>query len=166
MKPYEEALAGLTEHTNALRLAVIDEEDWALVANHLRTIEVDLGKKRREIEADATAVEQAARKAEPYGKPVVYESEQGNLVPQKKRAYSFNTPGLLSALLDRGDWTLTQAINAYEEANALKLSWKISFLENVADRYGLHLTKADYEIEDGDPEYLVGVVTTVKMVRG
>ena len=166
MKPYEEALAGLTEHTNALRLAVIDEEDWALVANHLRTIEVDLGKKRREIEADATTVAQEAREKEPYGKAVVYESDRGTLVEQTKRVYSFNTSGLLSALLNLGDWTLTQAINTYEEANALSLVWKISFLENVADKYGLHLTKADHEIEDGDAEYLVGVVTTVKMVRG
>ncbi len=166
MKPYEESLAGLTEHTNALRLAVIDEEDWALVANHLRIIEVDLGKKRREIEADATAVEQEARKKDPYGKSVVYESERGNLVPKKDNNYSFNTSGLLSALLNRGDWTLTQAINTYEEANALSLTWKISYLRNVADKYGLHLTTADHEIEDGDAEYLVGVVTTTKMVRG
>ena len=166
MKPYEEALAGLTEHTNALRLATIDEEDWALVANHLRTIEVDLGKKRREIEAEATEVAQETRKVEPYGKKVEYESDRGSLVEQKSRAYSFNTSGLLMALLDRGDWTLSQAIQAFREANALKLVWKISFLENVADRYGLHLTKADHEIDDGDPEYLVGVVTTIKMVRG
>jgi hypothetical protein len=166
MKPYEESLAGLTEHANALRLATIDEEDWALVANHLRVIEVDLGKKRREIEADATAVAQEARKAEPYGKKVEYESERGSLVEQTKRVYSFNTPGLLSALLEQGDWTLTQAIRAFQEANALSLVWKISFLENVADRYGLHLVKADHEIEDGDAEYLVGVVTTTKMVRG
>ena len=166
MKPYEEALAGLTEHTNALRLATIDEEDWALVANRLRTIEVDLGKKRREIEADATTVAQEARKKEPYGKKVVYESEQGKLVEQKEYDYSFNTPGLLMALLDRGDWTLSQAVQAFQEANALKLSWKISFLENVADRFGFELPKADHEIEDGDAEYLVGVLTTVKMVRG
>ncbi len=166
MKPYEEALAGLTEHTNALRLATIDEEDWALVANHLRTIEVDLGKKRREIEAEATAVAQETRKTEPYGKKVEYESDRGSLVEQKSRAYSFNTSGLLMALLDRGDWTLSQAIQAFREANALKLVWKISFLENVADRYGFELPKADHQIEDGDAEYLVGVVTTVKMVRG
>ena len=91
MKPYEESLAGLTEHTNALRLATIDEEDWALVANHLRTIEVDLGKKRREIEADATAIAQETRKTEPYGKKVEYESDRGSLVEQKSRAYS--SPG-------------------------------------------------------------------------
>ena len=166
MKPYEEALAGLTEHTNALRLATIDEEDWALVANHLRIIEVDLGKKRREIEADATTVAQETREKEPYGKAVVYESDRGALVEQTKRVYSFNTSGLLMALQDRVDCTLSQAIQGFQEANALTLSWKISFLENVADRFGFELPKADHEIDDDDPEYLVGVVTTVKMVRG
>ena len=117
-------------------------------------------------EADATAVAEEARKAEPYGKAVVYESDRGSLVEQKKRVYSFNTSGLLMALQDRVDCTLSQAIQGFQEANALKLSWKISFLENVADRFGFELPKAEWEIDDDDPQFLVGVVTTVKMVRG
>jgi len=165
LKPYEESLAGLTENANALRLAAIDEEDWAMVANQLRTIEVDLGKKRREIEGDASDVAQAARDANPMGKKLVYESDRGDLVEWTKRTYSYNSSGILMAVMDYIP-DLGAALRTLIEANAVELKWKISFLENVADRLGFDFRKAHHEIEDGDPEYLVGVVSKSEMKRG
>lgn len=160
------ALAGLTEWTNAIRLMVVPEEDWALVANHLRTIEKDLAEKRREIESEATAVAQAARTAEPFGKKLVYESDRGALVEQTTRTRSFNTPGILAAIARGVDGTLLEAIQTAIEENALSLTWKISYLETIADRLGLDIPTTHHEIEDGDPDYLVGVVSTSKMGRG
>jgi hypothetical protein len=166
LKQYETDLAGLTEHANALRLATIDEEDWALVANQLRSIEVDLGAKRREIEGEASDVAQASRDANPLGKKLVYESDRGSLVEQTKRVRSFNTSGILAALARGVDGTLLEAIQTAVEENALTLSWKVSYLENIADKLGIDIPTTHHEIEDGDPDYLVGVVSTSKMVRG
>jgi hypothetical protein len=166
LKQYEADLAGLTEHANALRHAVIEEEDWALVANQLRSIEVDLGSKRREIEADATDVAQASRDAEPFGTKLVYESDRGKLVEQIKRTYSFNSSAILARVMEISSMTFGETIGALQGYNALSLTWKISFLENVADRYGFELRRAHHEIEDGDPDYLVGVVSKSAMKRG
>ncbi len=163
---YEWALAGLTELTNALRDAVIPEEAWALVANHLRSIEKDLATKRREVEADATHVASEARKAEPFGEKVVYESTQGALVEETTRVRSYNSSGILAAVMEHGDLSFVEAIVLLTNANALELKWKISFFENVADKLGFDYRTARHEIEDGDAEYLVGVVSTTKMVRG
>ncbi len=163
---YEWALAGLTELTNALRLAPVPEHDWATVANHLRTIEVDLGEKRREIEQEATDVAQASRTAEPMGKKLVYESDRGNLVEQTTRVRSFNTSGILAAIAEGLDAGPLDAIVTAVEAKALELKWKVKALENVADRLEIDLPTTHHEIEDGDPDYLVGVVSTSKMVRG
>lgn len=163
---YEWALAGLTELTNALRDAEIPEEDWALVANHLRSIEKDLAKKRREVEADASFVASEARKAEPFGEKVVYESPQGDLHEEITRVRSFNSSGILAAVMEHGDLGFAEAIVLLSNANALELKWKISFLENVGDKLGFDFRTAHHEIEDGDPEYLVGVTSTTKMVRG
>lgn len=165
MKDYEIALAGLTENTNAIRTAVIDEEDWALVANHLRLIEVDLATKRREIEDTATDVAQKQLKEDPTGVLPKYESDRGNLVPRTKRTYSFNDSGILLNLMRVGVLNLGEALLVLKRSNALALNWKITGLENVADRYGLELRRATREIEDGDPDYMVGVVSTVKMER-
>ncbi len=163
---HESALAGLTEHANALRDAPIPEEDWALVANHLRSIEIMLAEKRREVEEQASEVARAARKLHPSSREVRYESPRGNLVEQKKRVRSYNTSGLLAKLVDAGDLTLVEAIQEYESMNALTIGWKVTGVENTADRYGFDVPTARHEITDGDAEYLVGVVTTVKMVRG
>lgn len=163
---YIATIAGLTEYTNALRLSYIEEEDWAVVANQLRTIEKDLAEKRREVEAQATAVAQAARDANPTGKKLVYESPQGDLVEETKRAYSYNSGGILAAVMEAGELTIGEAIRELRSFNALELKWKISFLENLGDRYGFELPRARHEIEDEDPDYLVGVVTTSKMTRG
>lgn len=165
MKDYEIALAGLTENTNALRTAVIEEEDWALVANHLRLIEVDLATKRREIEDTATDVARKQMEADPTGVLPKYESDRGNLVPRTKRTYSFNDSGILLNLMRVGVLNLGEALLVLKRSNALDLSWKITGLENVADRYGLELRRANREIEDGDADYMVGVVSTVKMER-
>jgi len=166
MKDYEVALAGLTENTNALRTAVILEEDWALVANHLRTIEVDLATKRKEIEHEAEWQAKATREANPEAKPLVYESPRGKLKEQIERTYSFNDSGILAAVMEAVGGSLGDALRVLRGANALELKWKISFLENVADRYGFDLPRTRKEIEDGDPGFLVGVVSTSKMVRG
>lgn len=167
MKDYISQLAALTEAANGIRLAVVEEEDWAMVANHLRAIEVDLAKKRREIEQEATEVAQTARDAQPMGKKLVYESDRGNLVEQTRRAYSYNSSGILKAVMEMGgDMSVGAAVALLQSSNALELKWKISFLENVFDRLGFDYRKAHHEIEDGDPEYLVGVVSTSKMVRG
>ena len=163
---YIGVLAGLTEYTNALRLAEIEEHDWAMVANQLRRIEVDLGKKRREIEEQATDVAQASRDANPLGKKLVYESDRGKLVEQTKRTRSFNTSGILAAIARGIDGGPLEAIQTAVAERALTLSWKVSYLENIADRLGIDVPTTHHEIEDGDPEYLVGVVSTSKMVRG
>lgn len=165
MSAHESALAGLTEHANALRDAPIPEEVWALVANHLRSIEIDLAKKRLEVQDQASAVAQAARDAEPLGKKLVYESDRGALVEKTIRRRSFNSSGIFAAVMNAGEFTVGEALQALTGANAVELGWKISFLENVADKYGFDLPTTHHEIEDGDPEYLVGVVSTSKMER-
>ena len=164
MRSYEAALAGLTENANAIRHASIPEEDWALVANHLRVIEVDLATKRREIEQDATDLASATRKANPDARKTVYESERGKLVEQVKRTRSFNSSGWLAAVMKAG-YTIGEAIQTLVKSNGLELKWKITGLENVADRLGIDYQTAHHEITDGDPDYLVGVVSTSKMVR-
>ncbi len=163
---YLSTVAGLTELTNALRLAVIEEADWAMISNQLRTIEKDLAGKRREIEALATDVMQQAREADPLRSPLVYESEQGELREQTTRIRSFNTSGILAAIAEGLDAGPLDAIQAAVSANALELKWKVSFLENVADKLGIDLPTTHHEIEDGDPDYLVGVVSTSKAARG
>lgn len=165
VKDYEVALAGLTENTNALRTAVILEEDWALVANHLRTIEKDLAAKRQEIEKEATWQAKATRETNPEASPLVYESDRGKLVEQIERTYSFNDSGIITAVMEATGAGFPGAIGILRGANALKLEWKISFLENVADRFGFDVPRTRKQIEDGDPDFLVGVVATSKMVR-
>lgn len=164
---WEAALAGLTEQTNAIRHSIVPEEHWALVANHLRLIEKELGDKRREIEAEATEAANLLLKADPDVQLKPLESDRGNLVPRKKRAYSFNTSGILhAAIVASPEGTVGAALSSLQKAGALVIDWKISYLENWADRWGVDLPKTPREIEDGDPDYLVGVVTTVKMERG
>ena len=165
MPHYMSTIAGLTEHANALRGATIEEFDWAAVANQLRTIEKDLGEKRREIEGLATDVMQASRKANPEGSKMVYESDRGDLREQVTRKRSFNSSGILVALMEHVP-TIGEALEVLQSANALALNWKVSFLENVADRYGFDLPTTHHEIEDGDPDYLVGVVSVSEMKRG
>ena len=165
LKSYEIALAGLTENTAVIRTATIEESDWAMVANHLRSIEVDLATKRREIEAEATHVAQTQLAAEPEASLPVYESDRGNLVPRTKRSYSFNDSGILLGVMGAGVMGIGEALAVLKKANALTLTWRISGLENIADRYGMELRRARREIEDGDPEFLVGVVSTVRMER-
>lgn len=162
---YEIALAGLTENANAIRRAIVPMEDWALVANHLRLVEGDLATKRREIEKEATEHAQLARDEDPGAPNLVLESDRGKLIERTKRSYSFNSSGILAKALEALDH-IGQALLELERANALELRWKITGLENFGDRFGIEIRRAPYEIEDGDPDgYLVGVVTTSRMVR-
>ncbi len=163
---YLSTVAGLTELTNALRLAVIEESDWAMIANQLRTIEKDLATKRREVEGLATDAMQEARKAEPSRSPLVYESNQGELREQIKRTRSYNSSGILAAVMYAGELSIGEAIRELVAINALELKWKISFLENLADRFDFEIPTTHHEIEDGDADYLVGVVSTSKAARG
>ena len=137
-----------------------------LVSNHLRSIEKDLATKRQEIEKETTWQAKTTRETNPGAKPLVYESDRGKLVEQITRTYSFNDSGILAAVMEGTDSELGGAIRILRESNALKLEWKISFLENVADRFGFDVPRTRREIEDGDPDFLVGVVSTSKMVRG
>jgi hypothetical protein len=161
---YEIALAGLTENANAIRRAIVPEEDWALVANHLRLVEGDLAEKRREIEKEASEIAQRSREANPSAPKLVLESDRGKLVERTKRSYSYNSSGIMGKALEVFDH-IGQAVLELQSLNALELKWKISGLENFGDRYGVEIRRAPREIEDGDPEYLVGVVTTSRMER-
>lgn len=165
LRDYEVALAGLTENTNALRLAVVPEEDYALVANHLRSIEVELAAKRRDIEKEAEAIAQAQREANPASSPLVYESDRGKLKEVIERTYSFNDSGILAVVIETTG-SIGEALRVLREVNALELKWKISYLETLADRVGFDLPRTRREVEDGDPDFLVGVVSKSKMVRG
>lgn len=166
MKPYEAALAGLTENANAIRLAPIEMEDWAMVANHLRIIEKELAEKRREIEAEATDFARKTRAENPGASKLEFESDQGKLVERFKNSYSFNSTGIILKAVDLvPSGTIGEALRELRRSKALDLAWKISYLQNFADRWGMELPTATKEIEDEDPDYLVGRVRTVYMVR-
>jgi hypothetical protein len=69
---------------------------------------------------------------------------------------TYNTNGLLAAFADPrvGGISLQKLVNA----GAVKLEWQWKKLQAAADRYNVTLAVAKHEIEDGDPEALVGEV--------
>lgn len=67
---------------------------------------------------------------------------------------SYNTNGILAAFAQ----VVNDPLQVLLDADAVRLEWRWTELRDVANRFDVILSIAPHEIEDGDPEALIGEV--------
>ncbi len=77
-------------------------------------------------------------------------------VESRKATRTYNTQGLLAKMMERLDTDAAGAVRYLMEHDAVRLTWRWTELKDVSHRVGLTMVVAPREIEDGDPEALVG----------
>lgn len=91
----------------------------------------------------------------------VYRVEERNSASR-----TYNTNGILAAFTGAIEEGPEQALSDLLMERAVELKWRWTQLQRAANKYDVTLTIAHHEIEDGDPEALVGevwkTVTSVK----
>ena len=76
----------------------------------------------------------------------------------RKADRSYNTPGILAALLADYDGTLLELLLHLRTIDVVRLSWQWTKLDKFANDLGVELRKSRVQIEDDDDTYLVGEV--------
>lgn len=84
-------------------------------------------------------------------KGAAYELEQS-----QRAVRSYNTQSLLIKFTAAMDLPPLQVLNQLVLQGVIDLTWKWTALKKAASTYGLTLTTAHHEIEDGDPDADIG----------
>lgn len=94
------------------------------------------------------------------------EGEHYRIVETRAAKRSYNTNGLLAAFTRPGE-SPNDTLKALLDADVVRLAWRWTDLQNLANDLDVTLSVAKHEIADGDPEALVGEVwTTNTRVEG
>lgn len=150
MEPNENGVFVLIETiraaAGALRAQPVSDEQIVDVIGHTRALERRLAEWRRGLESEVTSGDKGTE----------FEVQESR---SAKRSY--NTNGILAAF--------TQGMHRPEEAlyeliaeDALRLTWRWTQLQAAAQRHDVTLAVAKHEIEDGDPDAVIGEVWTSK----
>ena len=126
----------------ALKNHAVPGDEMVDTIGRLKALEGRLSRYRKDLESEVVA-------GDTGDEFVVTESRSA------KRTY--NTNGILAAF-GRSDHAL--ALRALMEVDAVRLTWRWSQLQTAAQRHDVTLAVAKHEIEDGDPDALVGEVWT------
>ena len=143
-KSTEALVTRLQEAVSDLSEWPIPEDDSVDTVGLLRAAEVKLAELRRRLVAEMDGTETG---------------ELYRAVETRSAKRSYNTNGLLAAF-DGG-------LRDLMASDAVRLQWRWSQLQQVAEAYDVTLSIAKHEIEDGDPDALVGEVWTRRVdVKG
>lgn len=144
-------IEGMRKTLTALKLCPVSEDELVDVAGEVKALVAALTEYRKGLEAEMPA------KATGKG----YRATESRTA---KRSY--NTNGILAAFsrakTPRGAsvpfWNHSGYLGGLLEADAVRLTWRWTELKAMAERYDVTLTVAHHEIEDGDPDALIGEV--------
>ena len=150
-KSTEALVTRLQEAVSDLSEWPIPEDDSVDTVGLLRAAEVKLAELRRRLVAEMDGTETG---------------EMYRAVETRRAKRSYNTNGILAAF--------THALGSGRDAlaelyadGAVRLQWQWTKLQAAADEYDVTWSVAKHEIEDGDPDALVGEVWTRRVdVKG
>lgn len=109
----------------------------------VRAVEVRLAEYRKGLESEVTSGQVGE----------AYQVTESRLA---KRSY--NTNGILAAFFPVTGVNPAASLEVLMAADAVRLSWRWAQLQAAAQLYDVTLAVAKHEIEDGDPDALVGEV--------
>lgn len=124
-------------------LAAEGEEEIVDALGTIRSIEVGLADVRK---MGASEIEPGAA-----GHRFRFEQSQS-----AKRSY--NTQGLLAKFMAASDRDLISTLRMLMEEDVVRVSWQYTNLKKAARKWGVSLTTAHDEIQDGDPNADIGEV--------
>ncbi len=171
-------MAGLVEAlqqaAKAVTDAIPDDDELADAVGLVRQVERKLQDARLRWERVAQEMEPIPdedRSVEPKGRAVpVARGKRYELVPQHKTVRSYNTPAIFTAIQNATDWTSWATLRDLMEADALRLTWRWTELNNLLAELRVPLHKGYEEVDDdsGTEAPMVGevrVATGMKRVE-
>ncbi len=162
------SMAGLVEALQAAAKAVTDEipndDELADACGLVRQVERKLQDARlrwERVAAEMEPIRDEQRIVEPKGRAVpVAQGKRFELVPQHKTVRSYNTPAIFTAIQKQTDWTSWATLRDLMEADALRLTWRWTELNNLLSELRVPLHKGYEEVDDdsGSDAPMVGEV--------
>ena len=151
-KSTEALVTRLQEAVSDLSEWPIPEDDSVDTVGLLRAAEVKLSELRRRLVAEMDGTETG---------------EHYRAVETRSAKRSYNTDGLLAAFVEAAGFDAWTAFTRLLNSGVINVEWRWKVLQAAADLYDVTLSVAKHEIEDGDPDALVGEVWTRRVdVKG
>ena len=144
-KSTEALVTRLQEAVSDLSEWPIPEQDSVDTVGLLRAAEVKLAELRRRLVAEMDGTETG---------------EMYRAVETRSAKRSYNTNGLLHAIAGKLGVSTYEALGLMAQVThpPFELKWRWTDLQTFAERYDVTVAVAKHEIEDGDPDALVGEV--------
>jgi hypothetical protein len=137
-----EVLWALAKEARTLEQLPVTDDALVDTVGTIRAIETRLAAVRKSLTAEITGPQ---------------DGSDYRAVTNRKAVRSYNTNGILIAFSDaRTD----DPLRLLMEADAVRLQWRWTQLKNACHRYDVPLDIAFHEIEDGDPDAMVGEIWT------
>ena len=136
-------IADVQASFGALKNHAVPGDEMVDTIGRLKSLEGRLSRYRKDLESEVVAGD----RGEEF---VVTEARSA------KRTY--NTNGILAAFLTDSEGF--DSLRMLMQADAVRLTWRWSQLQTAAQRHDVTLAVAKHEIEDGDPDALIGEVWT------
>jgi len=127
----------------ALKNHAVPGDEMVDTIGRLKALEGRLARYRKDLESEVVAGDTG---------------EEFVVTEARSAKRTYNTNGILSAFLT--DQEGFDSLRMLMQADAVRLTWRWSQLQTAAQRHDVTLAVAKHEIEDGDPDALVGEVWT------
>ncbi len=141
-------IEGMRKTLRALKLCPVTEDELVDVAGEVKALVAALTEYRMGLEAEM---------------PPKAVGEGYRATESRTAKRSYNTNGILAAFEGGFGIRPDGALRTLIEADAVRLTWRWTELKAAAQKFDVTLAIAQHEIEDGDPDALIGEVWSTKV---